>query len=171
MPFDPAWPQNGQNIDADRFRSQFAGIIDLINAVLTVNAAQVDGVTTLDPGNPANATVSVVGNTLHFSFSIPRGNDGAPGATGAEGPPGPTGPQGAEGVTGPTGAEGAQGPAGPQGPPGEVTQTDLNNGLLNTLNQTSANTNNISTLDMPFTDPEVEALRLKLNELINALRR
>jgi hypothetical protein len=52
-----------------------------------------------------------------------------------------------------------------------VSQTDLNNGLLNTLSQTSANTNAVSTLDVPFADPDVEELRLKMNELVLALRR
>ncbi|MBK8038594.1 MAG: hypothetical protein IPK22_15910 [Verrucomicrobiaceae bacterium] len=61
MPFDPAWPQNGQNIDADRFRGQFAGIIDLIGSGSGINAAQVDNTNTLPPSTPANASVSVVG--------------------------------------------------------------------------------------------------------------
>jgi hypothetical protein len=52
-----------------------------------------------------------------------------------------------------------------------VSQTDLNNGLLNTLSQTSANTNAVATLDNPFADPDVEILRQKVNELINMLRR
>jgi hypothetical protein len=92
----------------------------------------------------------VVGNTLHLTFGIPRGYDGAQGANGADGAPGAQGPQGL---------------------PGEVSQTDLNNGLLNTLNQTSNNTNALATLDNPFADPDVEILRQKVNELINALRR
>jgi len=83
MPFDPAWPQNGQNIDADRFRGQFAGIIDLIGNGTGINAAQVDSTDTLPQGSPANASVSVVGNTLHFTFEIPQGQEGL------EGPQGP----------------------------------------------------------------------------------
>ena len=66
----------------------------------------------------------------------------------------------------------------PQGQPGEVSQSQLSNDLVNcqnaavltTLPQTSANSNNVSTLDSNFTDVEAEALRTKLNELINALR-
>jgi len=46
-----------------------------------------------------------------------------------------------------------------------------NNDLLNTLNQTSNQTNAVSTLDTAFADPDMEAVRQKLNELINALRR
>ena len=72
-------------------------------------------------------------------------------------------PQGPEGPPGP---EGAQGPPGPQGPPGEVTQADLSNAIQTT----SANTNNVGTLDNAPSDPpslaDYEALRAKLNELI-----
>ena len=52
-----------------------------------------------------------------------------------------------------------------------MTQTDLNNGLLNNLSQCSNISNGVATLDSPFSDPEAEELRQKLNELINALRR
>ena len=175
MPFDPAWPQNGQNIDADRFRGQFAGIIDLIGSGSGINAAQVDSTNTLPPSTPANASVSVVGNTLHFTFDLPQGQDGPGGAQGPEGPQGPTGPQGPQGdpggPPGPQGPEGPQGPSGPQGPPGEVTQTDLNNGLMNNLSQCSNISNGVATLDTPMADPDDEILRQKLDELINALRR
>jgi hypothetical protein len=172
MPFDPTLPQELTPADAAQMRSQLNGLKALIDAILTVTAAQVDGVTTLDPGLPANATASVVGNTLHLSFDIPRGNDGSQGpqgAAGAEGPQGQPGDPG--GPPGPAGTEGPPGPQGPQGQPGEVSQTDLNNGLLNTLAQTSANTNAVSTLDSSYSDPETEELRNKVNELINAMRR
>ena len=84
MAFDPAWPQNGQNIDADRFRGQFAGIIDLIGSGSGINAAQVDGTNTLPPGTAANANVTVNGNMLHFTFEIPQGQEGP---VGQQGPP------------------------------------------------------------------------------------
>lgn len=146
MPFDPAWPQNGQNIDADRFRGQFAGIIDLIGSGSGINAAQVDSsgtlppgppfaqavvdaVNTLEPGEPATADVSFDVTNVHFTFSIPRGYDGSSGADGA---------------------------------PGEVSQQQLDDAI----NGTSANTNAVSTLDTPFADPDIEALREKVNELI-----
>ena len=50
-------------------------------------------------------------------------------------------------------------PGASAGPPGEVTQSQLDNGLLNTLNQTSANTNNIISIDTNFADPDMEAMR------------
>jgi len=83
----------------------------------------------------------------------------------------PTGQQGPEGPAGPQGPAGSEGPTGPQGPPGEVTQTDLNNAQLNTLGQCSNNSNAVATVGTPMADPDVETLRQKLDELINALRR
>ncbi len=245
MPFDPAWPQNGQNIDADRFRGQFAGIIDLIGSGSGVNAAQVDSTNTLPPSTPANASVSVVGNTLHFTFEIPQGQEGP---MGQQGPPfsqavvdavntvnpgdpaavsvsfdgtnvrftfdiprgsdGGQGPAGNDGGQGPPGNDGAQGPPfaqavvdgvttldpgnpatvgvsfdgsnvrftfgiprgndgsngsdGSQGPPGEISQAQLDSAISGT----SANTNGVSTLDSAFADPDMEAIRQKLNEMI-----
>jgi len=245
MPFDPAWPQNGQNIDADRFRGQFAGIIDLIGSGSGINAAQVDSTNTLPPSTPANASVSVVGNTLHFTFEIPQGQEGP---MGQQGPPfaqavvdavntvnpgdpaavgvsfdgtnvrftfdiprgsdGGQGPAGNDGGQGPPGNDGAQGPPfaqavvdgvttldpgnpatvgvsfdgsnvrftfgiprgndgsngsdGSQGPPGEISQAQLDSAISGT----SANTNGVGTLDSPFADPDMEAMRQKLNEMI-----
>jgi hypothetical protein len=245
MPFDPAWPQNGQNIDADRFRGQFAGIIDLIGSGSGISAAQVDSTNTLPPSTPANASVSVVGNTLHFTFEIPQGQEGP---MGQQGPPfsqavvdavntvnpgdpaavgvsfdgtnvrftfdiprgsdGGQGPAGNDGGQGPPGNDGAQGPPfaqaivdsvttldpgnpatvgvsfdgsnvrftfgiprgndgsngsdGSQGPPGEISQAQLDSAISGT----SANTNGVSTLDTAFADPDMEAMRQKLNEMI-----
>ena len=245
MAFDPAWPQNGQNIDADRFRGQFAGIIDLICSGSGINAAQVDSTNTLPPSTPANASVSVVGNTLHFTFEIPQGQEGP---MGQQGPPfaqavvdavntvnpgdpaavgvsfdgtnvrftfdiprgndGSQGPAGNDGGQGPPGNDGAQGPPfaqaivdsvttldpgnpatvgvsfdgsnvrftfgiprgndgsngsdGSQGPPGEISQAQLDSAISGT----SANTNGVSTLDSAFADPDMEAIRQKLNEMI-----
>ncbi len=254
MPFDPAWPQNGQNIDADRFRGQFAGIIDLIGSGSGINAAQVDSTNTLPPSTPANASVSVEGNTLHFTFEIPqgqegpmgqqgppfaqavvdavntvnpgdpaavgvsfdgtnvrftfdipRGNDGMNGSDGSQGPPGNDGSDGAQGQPGndgpqgppfaqavvdavntvdpgqsaavgvsfdgtnvrftfdiPRGNDGTNGSDGAQGPPGEISQAQLDSAISGT----SANTNGVSTLDTAFADPDMEAMRQKLNEMI-----
>ena len=142
--FDPNLPQENTQADAAQMRSQFNGLKALIDAI---------------PAGPPG----------------PEGPTGPQGAEGAMGPPGPQGPQGPQGdpggPPGPQGPEGPQGPAGPQGPPGEVTQTDLNNGLLNNLSQCSTISNSVATLDNPFSDAEAEELRGKLNELINALRR
>jgi len=255
--FDPNLPQENTPADAVQMRSQLNGLKDLIDAVPTLNAAQVNSTTTLPPGMPANASVNVVGNTLQFTFNIPQGQEGAVGPVGPPfsqavvdgvttlnpGDPATVGvsydgsnvrftfgiPRGSDGVNGTNGSDGSQGPPGnpgndgapgpqgppfaqavvdgvttlnpgdpatvqtsfdgsnvrftfgiprgndgmngAQGPPGEVSQTDLNNGLLNTLNQCSNVSNGVSTITNGYTDPEAEELRQKVNELIAALRR
>lgn len=85
--FDPNLPQEGTPLDAVQMRSQLNGLKAIIDAILTVTAAQVDSTTTLPQGSPANASVNVVGNTLHFSFEIPQGQEGLPGLVGPAGPP------------------------------------------------------------------------------------
>ncbi len=62
----------------------------------------------------------------------------------------------------PRGSYGSNGSDGAQGPPGEITQAQLNSAISGTSN----NTNGVSTLDTGFADPDMEALRLKLNEMI-----
>ncbi len=220
MPYDPNYPPTHAEIESAPLRSQFNGLKSLIDAVPTLNAAQVNSTTTLPPGLPAEAAVAVVGNTLAFTFGIPTGAEGPIGAMGPQGPqgiqgpegpqgpsggpPGPEGPQGVQGPVGPEGpvgpqgvqgpegpqgpsggppgpegpvgpqgpqgvdgAMGPEGPIGPQGPPGEVTQNDL----AQAIQGTSSNSNAVPTLDTPFADPDAEALRVRLNELIVALRR
>jgi len=48
-----------------------------------------------------------------------------------------------------------------------VTQAALDSAISGT----SSNTNAVTTLDTPFADPDAEALRQRLNELILAARR
>jgi hypothetical protein len=85
--FDPNLPQENTPADAVQMRNQLNGLKAIIDAILTVTAAQVDSTTTLPQGSPANASVNVVGNTLHFSFEIPQGQEGLPGLVGPAGPP------------------------------------------------------------------------------------
>lgn len=228
--FDPTLPQENTPIDAAPMRAQFNSLKALIDALVTVTAAQVDGVSTLPPGTPAEATAGVLGGTLHLTFGIPQGAGGPQGAEGSQGPPGgagppgpqgnpgPQGPSGSDGAPGPQGAAGAQGPpfaqavvdgvntvppgtnanvvvnfdgtnvrftfdiprgndgaTGAQGPPGEVTQTDLNTAVQNTLDQSSANSNAVATLgqgaDAAYNQGQVQSLLDKVDELIGALRR
>ena len=166
MPYDPNFPQENTPIDAAPMRAQMQGIVDMIS-------------------------------------SIPQGPQGPPGQNGSDGAPGQQGPQGppfanavVDGVsTLPPGSnagvgvsfdgtnvhftfdipQGTDGATGAQGQPGEVTQTDLNNAVQNTLSQSSNNSNGVSTLAMGVSDPptqsEVQAIANRLDELINALRR
>jgi hypothetical protein len=62
----------------------------------------------------------------------------------------------------PRGSDGSDGGQGPQGPPGDISQAQLDNAISGT----NANTNSVSTLDTGFADPDMEALRQKLNEMI-----
>jgi hypothetical protein len=245
MPFDPNLPQENTPADAVQMRNQLNGLKAIIDAILTVTAAQVDSTTTLPQGSPANASVNVVGNTLHFTFEIPQGQEGLPGLVGPAGPPFssavvdsvntvepgipaavnvsfdganvrftfdiPRGNDGSQGQPGSNGSDGGQGPQGAQGPPfaqavvdsvttldpgqaatvqtnfdgsnvrfqfgiprgndgsngndgapGEVSNAQLNSAISGTSN----NTNGVSTLDNAFADPDMEALRQKVNEMI-----
>ena len=82
MPFDPTLPvANSPNSSAE-MRGQLNGLKDLIDAIQTITAAQVDAVNTVNPGDPAVVSLSVADGTLHFSFDLPRGDDGNEGAVG-----------------------------------------------------------------------------------------
>ena len=244
MPFDPNIPATNAEATSAMFRSQFNGLKDLIDAGLAINAAQVDSTSTLPQGSPANASVAVIGNSLHFSFDIPQGQEGLVGPIGPPfggavvdgvntlnpGEPATVSvsfdgsnvrftfgiPRGNDGNQGPQGCSGSDGSQGPQGPPfaqaivdgvstlnpgepatvqtnfdgsnvrftfgiprgndgsngndgqpGEISQAQLDSAITGT----SANTNSVGTLDAGFTDPDLEALRQKVNELIAAQRR
>jgi len=143
MPFDPNLPQENTPADAVQMRNQLNGLKAIIDAILTVTAAQVDSTTTLPQGSPANASVNVVGNTLHFSFEIPQGQEGLVGPAGPPfssavvdsvntvepGIPAAVGvsfdganvrftfdiPRGNDGMNGSNGSDGSQGPQGNDG--------------------------------------------------------
>ncbi len=242
MPYDPTLPAPNSPLESQVIRDQLQALFVLINNIASIAAAQVDSTNTLPPSSPANASVSVSGNTLHFSFEIPQGQEGP---MGQQGPPfaqavvdavntvdpgtpaavgvsfdgtdvrftfdiprgndGNQGQQGNDGGQGPPGNDGAQGPPfaqavvdavntldpgqpaavgvsfdgtnvrftfdiprgndgsnGSDGAPGEVSQAQLDSAISGT----SANTNAVSTLDTAFADPDMEALRQKLNEMI-----
>ncbi|MEQ1751638.1 MAG: hypothetical protein ABL974_19615 [Prosthecobacter sp.] len=204
--YDPNLPQAGTEIDAVQMRSQLNGLKALIDAIVTLTAAQIDGVTTLLPGETASVGLTVVGSTLHFTFGIPRGDIGTQGQNGMDGAAGPQGPPFANAVVdavntlnpgdaatvsvifdgvnvhfsygiprgndGSPGQNGSNGGDGPQGPPGEVTNAALTGAIIGT----SSNSNAVATLDTPFVnDPptlaDMEVVRVKMNELITALRR
>lgn len=82
MPYDPAQPANNSALSSQVMRNQFTGIKDLIDAMVSITAAQVDGVTTLNPGEDATVTVSITGTTLHLTFGIPQGDEGLVGPPG-----------------------------------------------------------------------------------------
>lgn len=76
MPYDPAKPANGSPLSSAEMRGQLTSLKALIDAILTLNAAQVDATNTLPPGSPASVSLQVTGSTLHFTFDIPQGEAG-----------------------------------------------------------------------------------------------
>ena len=100
--------------------------------------AAVDGVNTLNPGEPATVSTSFSGNIVYFTFGIPRGADGAQGPDGAPGAQGEMGPGG---------------PEGPQGPPGEVSTQQLNAAIATT----ALNPNGIAPFGGGFSNPPTQA--------------
>ncbi len=119
MLFDPTFPHEDTLADAAQMRSQLNGLKTLLDAVPAgpqgppFAQAIVDAVNTLEPGNAANVSVSFDGTNVHFTFDLPRGNDGGvgqPGSNGSDGAPGGDGSDGAPGSNGGDGSSGQQGP-------------------------------------------------------------
>ena len=108
----------------------------------SVAGAVVDGVSTLAPGSSASVSTGFDGTNVHFSFGIPRGDNGA------------------------------QGNDGTQGPPGEVSSAVLLAAVAGTsANTNGVNTLDTPFTNDPPTLADIEVLRAKINELITALRR
>ena len=183
MPFDPAIPATNAELTSAMLRGQFQGLKAIIDAIAQILAAQIDGVTTLNPGEAATATVSVSGDTLHFIFAIPRGDEGLPGQPGIDGAVGPPFAQaivdavntlnpgdnatvgvGFDGTNvhltfgiprGDIGPQGIDGGQGLQGIPGTdgAPGEVTNAALAAAIEGTSNNTNAVATLDTAPTDP------------------
>lgn len=158
--------------------------------ISALSAPQVDGVNTLPPGTPAEAGVSISGNTLHFTFALPEGQ------AGPAGPPfanfivdsvNTVGPGESAACSvwfdgsnvrfsfsiprGENGGPGEQGIPGNPGNPGEVTSAALANALSSAVAGTSANSNGVALLLPSQPDPTILDVANKLDELIQALRR
>ncbi len=180
MAFDPNYPSSHAPNSSAAMRDQLNSLKALIDALGSVSSAVVTGTTTLPPGSAAQATVLLQGGVLKFTFGVPAGAQGIPGDTGAAGQPFAqavvdnvtTLPPGSP----PTVAVSFDGtnvhfdfglPQGLPGQNGEVLASQLAAEIMTT----SSNTNAVGTLDSPFGDPDMEAMRQKMNELILALRR
>lgn len=185
--FDPAQPADHSPLDSAVMRSQLTSLKSLIDAVLGVTAAQVDGVSTLNPGDPATAAVTLAGTTLHFTFAIPQGN------AGAQGDPGPQGPPFAQALVDavntlnpgdsatvsvsfdgtnvhftfgiPRGAEGVQ------GPPGEVTNAQLTSAIATTAQNPSGVAPLSQSADSNYNQGQMQQVMDKLDEVLNAIKR
>ena len=117
-------------------------------------SAVVDGVNTLDPGEPASVTAELIGDDVHFTFGIPRGADGA------------EGPQGIQGEVGPEGPQGEAGPQGPEGPPGEVSAQQLADAIAGTAMDPAG----IGPFDGGFSDPPTQGEVQAFADYVEALR-
>lgn len=82
MPYDPSLPLPHSPLESQVIRDQLQALFNLISNIASVTAAQVDGVATLYPTDPATVSVSITGGVLHLSFGIPRGSDGPQGPAG-----------------------------------------------------------------------------------------
>jgi hypothetical protein len=88
MPFDPTKPANNTDVSSQEMRDQLNGLKALIDAVPAGPAGpagpqgpafsniHVGAVTTGTPGSPAGAQVSVNGNDVELTFTIPAGDTG-----------------------------------------------------------------------------------------------
>ena len=202
MPFDPNLPASNSPNSSAQMRGQLNGLKDLIDAIpagppgqngsdgTSVTGAVIDGTNTLNPGEPAQASVIWDGANVRFTFGIPRGQDGTSGppitsfivdgvTTLNPGDPATANasfdgsavrlqfgiPRGSDGTNGSNGIDGGQ------GLPGEVTIVQLNSAIYGT----SANSNGVALLGLGVSDPptqaEVQQIITKLDELITALRR
>ena len=91
MPFDPTKPANGSPNSSAEMRAQLTALKADIDAIPAGPAGppgpvgpalasiQIGSVTTGTPGSPAGAQVSVTGNNVELSFTIPAGDTGATG--------------------------------------------------------------------------------------------
>ncbi len=142
MPYDPNIPINGDIVDADELRAQFAAVhAETVAANARIDAlpagppgpegpvgpagepfaqAIVDGVTTLDPEQPAAVQVNFDGANVRFSFGIPRGEDGL------------------------------------TGPPGEVSQAQLADVIATAVAGTARNPTEVPAFDGGFSDPPTQ---------------
>ncbi len=142
MPFDPSLPAPNSPLQSQVIRDQLQALFNLINGIVTVTAAQVDGVNTLPAGNAASVNISVSGGTLHFTFDLPQGSDGPTGATGQPG----------------------------EVSLSDLNAALLTN--LNQCSNNSNGVGSLSmNADPAYDQNQMQAVMQKLDELINALRR
>lgn len=183
--FDPILPLPNMNITSGVLRGQFNGLKALIDAEPTVTSAHIDAVTTLLPGSPATANLSVSNGMLHLTLGIPRGDAGANGQPFANAVVDSVNTlESNQPATVSANFDGTdvrftfgipRGVDGTQGLPGEVTTTDLNNAIQTAVAGTSSNSNAVGSIAMNV-DPDYNPTQFqmvvnKLEELIQALRR
>lgn len=167
MPYDPTYPPEGGEINSAPLRDQFAGLKDLIDSVPVLNAAQIDSVTPLPPGALPAASVSVIGNTLHFTFDLPQAIDSAVVDAVSTVPPADPAAVSVS-LTGTTLHFSFSIPRGLDGTPGEVTNATLSVEIAGT----ARNPSSVAPLNLTVSDPptqaEMQAIANKLDEFLAA---
>ena len=188
--FDPSQPANHSALSSAVMRSQLTSLKALIDAIISLTDAEVTGVTTLNPGDPATASVIVDGTTLQFTFGIPQGQTGATGGIGPQGPPFANAIVDAVTTLAPGtpayvtvtfgGADvhfvfgiptGPQGPAGADGAPGEVTTAQLAAAIATTAQNPSAVAPLSQTADGSYNPTQMQQVMDKVDELLAATKR
>lgn len=106
---------NGALISEAALNNIEDGLARVTAAVQKLQSATIE-VKTLEAGEEAQATYA----DGHFSFSVPKGDQGEPGVDGADGNDGAQGAQGPAGEAGPAGAKGEKGDKGDKGDRGEA---------------------------------------------------
>jgi hypothetical protein len=186
MPYDPNLPLENTEIEAAEMRAQLQGLKELIDLIApgTITAVFIDSITVVGPFDPPAASVSLVGTELHFTFAIPRGQDGTAGAPGSV----INGAQ-VDSVSSVNPADPASASAsydgsilhfsfgiprgidGTNGAPGEVSNATLAAEIAGTArNPTSVPPLNLTVSDPPTT-AEVQAIANRLDELRAGLLR
>ena len=194
--FDPSQPAEGSPLQSAVMRNQLTSLKALIDLLVSFTQAQVDGTITLNPGDPATASVTPDGTMLRFSFGIPKGNDGAQGQAGNDGAPGQPGAQGppfaqaiVDAVTTLNPGESAwvtvsfdgthvhftfgipRGAEGVQGPPGEVTNAQLSAAIATTAQNPSSVSALSQTADGTYNQGQMQQVMDKIDELLSATKR
>ena len=77
--FNPTLPADNTPLVSAEMRSQLTSLKALIDAIVSVQSAQIDSVTTLPAGDAATVSATVIGNTLHLTFGLPQGPEGPAG--------------------------------------------------------------------------------------------
>lgn len=109
--------------------------------------------TTLLPGAPATAAVTLVNNTLAFTFGIPQGEKGE---------------QGERGLQGPKGDKGDKGDPGAPGQPGSISDSDwqeINNEIANKVQQISGDQYNELRSQLDNATQTIGTVKSTINEM------
>ena len=109
--------------------------------------------TTLLPGAPATAAVTLVNNTLAFTFGIPQGEKGE---------------QGERGLQGPKGDKGDKGDPGAPGQPGSISDSDwqeINDEIANKVQQISGDQYNELRSQLDNATQTIGTVKSTINEM------